>query len=55
MLEADIMDIGKSRNRKNKEMQPLDYIKERLHFSYGTQGGAQGESQGVTNLAPSDR
>lgn len=27
-------------------MQPLDYIKERLHFSYGTQGGAQGESQG---------
>ena len=32
-------------------MQPLDYIKERLHFSYGTQGG----SQGVTNLAPSDR
>ena len=40
-------------------MQPLDYIKERLHFSYGTQGGSQGESQGgsqgVTNLAPSDR
>lgn len=32
-------------------MQPLDYIKERLHFSYCTQGGAQGESQGVTNLA----
>lgn len=29
-------------------MQPLDYIKERLHFSYGTQGGSQGESQGVT-------
>lgn len=22
-------------------MQPLDYIKERLHFSYGTQGGIQ--------------
>lgn len=40
-------------------MQPLDYIKERLHFSYGiqdgTQGESQGESQGVTNLAPSDR
>ena len=40
-------------------MQPLDYIKERLHFSYGiqggSQGGTQGESQGVTNLAPSDR
>lgn len=36
-------------------MQPLDYIKERLHFSYGIQGGSQGGSQGVTNLAPSDR
>lgn len=40
-------------------MQPLDFIKERLHFSYGiqggSQGGSQGESQGVTNLAPSDR
>lgn len=23
-------------------MQPLDYIKERLHFSYGAQGGIQG-------------
>ena len=23
-------------------MQPLDYIKERLHFSYGIQGGIQG-------------
>lgn len=36
-------------------MQPLFYIIERLHFSYGTQGGSQGGSQGVTNLAPSDR
>ena len=27
-------------------MRPLDYIKERLHFSYVTQGGSQGGSQG---------
>ena len=29
-------------------MQPLDYIKERLHFSYGIQDGTQGGSQDVT-------
>lgn len=46
-LEVDIVDIGKSRNREYKEMQPLDYIKERLHFSYGIQDGTQGGIQGI--------
>ena len=27
-------------------MQPLDYIKERLHFSYGIQDGIQDGTQG---------
>lgn len=32
MLEVDIVDTGKSKNKKYNEMQPLDSTKEKLHF-----------------------